>query len=239
MWPPIRCARLEIPETIRPDRRRRLVCRSGESFPTGRAKWAGSLDLTPMVSIEGTGPVRADAAARNGHLDGTSYLTAHGRYVATPNGPSSHMAGAFPDCRGCPARTPTRPVTNGLGQLGTRGRRRPAGIDATADRRGGSAAPSIRLRARPRPGPSSSSRPSMWWPGGFDRCAGAHRRAIRAPNNTPPRRPGPALKRTWLGRLALRAGAGPYWPLIQQHCGYLSAHTNTITEISAQMRFIR
>ena len=144
-------------------------------------------------------PVRADAAARD-RAPGWIPLPGPPHRPARPrarNAPSSPTAGAFPACRGCRARGPTRSVTDGLvarprdagdGSLppprrfgpaadrcgGPPAGDRPVGAGADEDRRG------RRVRAR-RCGRAA----------GADRRPGAHL-ARSARSSMPPPRPGPA-----------------------------------------------
>ena len=135
----------EIPETMPDPGDDDEGCLSvpGESFPTGRAKWARVTGLDAdgsPIAIEGTGLFarmlqHETGSPRRTSLPGPSDRPAR---AVPPSAPSSRTAGEFPDCRGHRAKCPTRSATDGLvaGPRNTRDGSLPAPrrVDPAADR---------------------------------------------------------------------------------------------------------
>ena len=137
----------EIPETMPdPGHDDDEGCLSvpGESFPTGRAKWARVTGLDAdgkPVTIEGTGLFARMLQHETGHLDGFLYLDRLiGRHARGAKRAVKSHGWGFPVCRGYRARGPTRSVTDDLvagpRDAGDASLPPPRRIGPAADRRG-------------------------------------------------------------------------------------------------------
>lgn len=213
----------------------------GESFPTGRAKWARVTGLDAdgsPVSIEGTGLFARMLQHETGHLDGFLYLDRLiGRYARNAKRAVKSHGWAFPDCRGCPART--RPVRSlmvswpGLGTRVTVRYRRPAGsMPPLTDAVGRLLAVDPTVRVQTKTGTIVEFSPVDVVALRVLTDAPVRTAAIRALEHAAAAA-WPGVERTWLDGWLLRAGHGAVLAANSAVPLDISAHTNTITEISA------
>ena len=164
-------------------RRRRVLSVPGESFPTGRAKWARvtgiDADGNP-ITIEGTGLFARMLQHETGHLDGFLYLDRLiGRHArAAKRAVKSQGWGVRADVDAGRGAGPVRSLMVSWPDLGTRVTvryRRPAGsVPPLTDAVGHLLAVDPVVRVRPRRAQWSSSRPPTWSRCDAGRRTGAH-----------------------------------------------------------------